>query len=657
MHGPPAGMLFAALFGPALFGPALFGLALFGPALWCLSAAAAERPNILWITSEDNGPHLGCYGDEFADTPNLDGLAARGVCYDRCWSNAPVCAPARTTIITGCYASRLGAQHMRCYARPPDWLRFYPQLLRAQGYYCTNNSKTDYNLAPPRAPGVEGVWDDSSGKAHWRNRPEGKPFFAVFNFTTTHESQTRRQPHESVHSPDEVPLPPYWPDTPVVRQGWAQYYDKMSEMDAEVGRVLEELEADGLADDTIVFYYSDHGPGFPRCKRSMWESGLRVPLIVACGKNWAHLAPGAAGSHTDRMVGFVDLAPTVLSLIGVAAPGWMDGRAFLGGREAAPRDALLGFRGRMDARYDSTRSLRDDRWLYVRNYYIDRAPGQHLWYMFQTPMTRDWRRLYDAGRLDGVRSFYWRDHPAEELYDLRVDPESLENLAGDPAHRDTLERLRARLAEELRAIEDTAFLPEPEMRHRAQRVAEGSLSRAGLYDFDRALAAADQASRVDAYGPGQFAAMLADADAAIRYWGAVGLRFRGAAAVAEAATELQPLLDDTSTSVRVAAAEAVAGHGDGAVRGRALDRLATLVEHPERDFYAAMMAWNAIGRLGPVAKPVEQRLAAAPTEPPFPEGSAERSRMGDLLGRLSRKTLSDLADAESAGTARSGGGE
>lgn len=614
---------------------------------------AADRPNVLWITSEDNGPQLGCYGDGFADTPNLDALAARGVCYDRCWSNAPVCAPARTTIVTGCYASRLGADHMRSVTAAPDWLRFYPQLLRRAGYYCTNNSKTDYNVATPRAPGVRGVWDDSSDKAHWRNRPEGKPFFAVFNLTATHESQTRKRPHTPVHSPADAPLPPYWPDTPIVRQDWAQYYDKMTEMDAQAGELLRQLEADGLTDDTVVFYYSDHGPGFPRGKRSILESGLRVPLIVACGRNWAHLAPGRAGSHTDRLVGFVDLAPTALSLAGVEPPDWMDGLAFLGNHAETERDLLFGFRGRMDERYDLVRGVSDHRWLYVRNYYIDRAPGQYLEYLFQTPMTRDWRRLYDEGGLDDARSAFWRDHPPEELYDLQADPDNLVNLANDPRRRDELDRWRGRLEKQLHEVRDTGFLPEPEMRRRAEGVAEGALAERGRYDFDRVFAAADQASRLDAYGPGHSAAMLADADPAVRYWGAIGLRFRGKEAVCGADAELAELLDDESPSVRAAAAEGLALHGEPPLRRAALDTLAELTAQSQEDFYAAVLAWNVLGRLGPIAAPIADRLAAAPTDPPFPPQSAQRSRMGSLLERASARTLGELA----GGTARRPGAE
>ena len=240
-----------------------------------MAADDTPRPNILWITSEDNGPHLGCYGDEYATTPSLDGLAARGMIYQTCWSNAPVCAPARTTIISGMYPTSLGAEHMRSMTRLPASFKMYPQYLRDAGYYCTNRSKEDYNLEKP-----DKVWDESSRNAHWKNRTDKQPFFAISNHTISHESKLRTRPHKAVHDAAKVRVPAYHPDTPEVRQDWAQYYDRITEMDALAGKNLQELADAGLADDTIIFYYGDHGSGMPRSKRWPYNSGLQVPLIV-----------------------------------------------------------------------------------------------------------------------------------------------------------------------------------------------------------------------------------------------------------------------------------------------------------------------------------------------------------------------------------------
>src|SRR4051812_3363488 len=253
-----------------------------------LACAAQEqaRPNILWITCEDIGPQLRCYGDEYAVTPNLDALAARGVRYSHAWSNAPVCAPARTAIISGMYPPSTGSENMRSMVNLPAEARMYPCYLRDAGYYCTNNAKEDYNLEHTGK-----VWDESSPNAHWRNRKPGQPFFAVFNNLGTHESQIRKRPHTLVGDPAKVRVPAYQPDTPEVRHDWTQYYDNIQAMDTHSGTILKQLEEDGLADSTIVFFYGDHGAGMPRSKRWPYNSGLQVPLIVYVPPRFRQLAP------------------------------------------------------------------------------------------------------------------------------------------------------------------------------------------------------------------------------------------------------------------------------------------------------------------------------------------------------------------------------
>jgi uncharacterized sulfatase len=276
---------------------------------------------------------MGCYGDKLARTPNVDRLAAKGMIFNRAWSCCPVCAPARSAIIAGMYPASTGAEHMRSLVPMPAGAKMYPQLLRDAGYYCTNNSKEDYNLAKPGQ-----VWDESSARAHWRNRPAGQPFFAVFNSTKSHESQIRTRPHQAIADPAKVRVPACHPDTPEVRQDWAQYYDKVSEVDADAGERLMELEAAGVADDTIVFYYGDHGSGMPRSKRWPSNSGLHVPLVVFFPDKWQSLAPKEyqVGGKSDRLVNFVDLAPTVLSIAGIEPPAIMQGHAFAGRFQQPP---------------------------------------------------------------------------------------------------------------------------------------------------------------------------------------------------------------------------------------------------------------------------------------------------------------------------------
>lgn len=589
---------------------------------------AADRPNILWLTSEDNGPHLGAYGDEYASTPNLDSLAARGSIYLACWSNAPVCAPARTTIVSGMYPPSTGAEHMRSQVRLPEGFHPYPTLLREAGYYCTNNSKTDYNLELGK------IWDESSNKAHWKNRPEGAPFFAVFNVTTTHESQIRMRPHKAVHDPAGVRVPAYHPDAPEVRQDWAQYYDKISDMDAEMGRRLAELEEAGLADDTIVFYYGDHGPGLPRNKRSPLDSGLRVPLIVHVPEKYRELAPAdwQVGGKRKELVAFIDLAPTVLSLAGAPIPRYMQGRAFLGTEIAPPSDYLFGFRGRMDERYDLARSLRNDRYVYVRNFMPHLPWGQHNEYMFITPTTQAWHRLHEEGKLTAEQDLFWQPKQTEELYDLHADPDEVRNLASSPAHQEILERMRSALFDKLLAMRDVGLLPEQEMLDRSQGSTPYEMGHdRAKYPLERILPIADLASQRDPQHVPALQKALSDEDAGVRYWGTLGLLMLGQTAMPDLEKELVERLSDDCLSVRVPAAEALVRFGSNSAREAGLATLLEVAGQGAAGYYAAVQALDAIDRLGPLAEPILEDVQAikAPANPP--------PRSGEYIQRLLAK--------------------
>ncbi len=558
----------------------------------------AERPNILWLSCEDTGPHLGCYGDPDARTPNLDALAGRGLRYRRAWSTAPVCAPARTAIISGMYPSSTGSEHMRSLVPMPAGTRMFPQLLREAGYYCSNNSKEDYNLVKPGQ-----VWDASSPRAHWRDRGPGQPFFAVFNYTETHESQIRQPGHRYVQDPARVRLPPYHPDLPEVRAGWAQYHDQVSVVDGRVGRALEELTAAGLADDTIVFFFGDHGSGMPRHKRDACDSGLRVPLIVHFPERWRHLAPPeyAAGGESRRLVGFVDLAPTVLSLAGLRAPAWVQGSAVAGPFARPGPEFLFGLRGRMDERYDLVRSVTDGRFVYVRNYLPHRPHGQHVAYQFQTPATVAWWQGFLAGGLSPAQRAFWEPRDAEELFDLDRDPYETVNLAPDPAHRRTLERLRRAHRRHTVAVGDIDLLPEAEMLRRAKAGAPGDLASGGgeqRTDVRRLLGAAELAATrgpADAAELRRLARLARDGDPGVRWWAMTGYQVRGPAAVAQGAAVLRTGLADPSPTVRVAAAEALVSGGAGEEDHRAAVRL--LLRSADAriaDYFDAVAALNAI---------------------------------------------------------------
>ena len=580
------------------------------------AAFAADRPNILWLTSEDNGPNYGCFGDKYAVTPNIDALAARGIRFKRAWSNAPVCAPARTCLISGRWAPADGAEHMRSLVPMPASHKMYAQILREAGYYCTNNSKEDYNLDRAEVNGKDAVWDESSGKAHYKNRAASQPFFAIFNDQITHESQIRRRPHTLIHDPAKAPLPPFHPDTPEVRHDWAQYYDNITTMDTGVGKKLAELEAAGLADDTIIMLYGDHGAGMPRFKRWPYNTGLQVGLIMYFPEKWKHLAPKnyAPGAASEELVQFIDLAPTLLSIAGVKPPAFMQGRAICGSHPAAtPNNFIHGFRGRMDERYDCVRSTTDGRYVYVRQLMPHLPYGQYLNYMFQQATTRVWSDLFTAGKVDELQSRFWKPKPSEELYDLQNDPWETKNLVDSPAHAGDLERLRAAQDAWLLETRDLGLIPEAER----LAVAKGGALADAFKDWpfhqilDAAKLAANRAEGVEKLAP-----LLMHENAAVRYWGAMGHLIRGSTDAAA----LKPMLQDSSASVRIAAAEAL---GD-------IDTLLASANVDQKPYMEALEALNALDRLKSRLGPKKDIVLALPDKAP----KAVEKRLKEYVARL-----------------------
>jgi len=571
--------------------------------------AEQTLPNILWITSEDNGPHLGCYGDTYAVTPNLDRFAKRSLLYTKASSTAPVCAPARTTIISGIYPPATGSEHMRSMTRLPGNFKMYPAYLRELGYYCTNNSKEDYNLEK-----VGEVWNDSGRKAHWKSRPDGKPFFAIFNHTISHESQIRNKisPANRIHDPAKVNLPAYHPDTPEVRKDWAQYHDRITMMDKLVGKNLRELEEAGLADDTIVFYYGDHGSGMPRSKRWPYFSGLNVPLIIHVPEKFKHLAPPEykTGGTSDRLVGFIDLAPTLLSIAGSKAPAHMQGHAFMGQHTVPAQKFSFGFRGRMDERYDMVRTVFDGRHVYIRNYMPHKHYGQYLDYMFQTPTTRVWHDLYHAGKLNAAQSIFWQTKPAEELYDLEADPDEVNNLANSKNYSDVMKRMRRAHRNWAAEVRDIGFLPEAEIHSRAGDDSPYEVGHDNSrYDFNAIFKAANAASRKGKKNTEQLPGLIRSDDSAVRYWAAMGYLIRGKNGVRKGREALVAALEDKSPSVRIIAAEALGRYGKNIEAKRAAKVLMQYADPAKNGICLSMLALNALDVIGEHANPHKEAIA------------------------------------------------
>jgi N-sulfoglucosamine sulfohydrolase len=449
---------------------ALFGIGV--ASLVSLNGAGQQpqkRPNILWISTEDLSPHFGCYGDKVAKTPNVDRLAAQGVRYTRVFTTAAISAPVRAGIITGMYQTSIGCMHMRTtsYRRsveypveftavPPHYVKTFTEYMRTAGYYCTNNNKTDYQFAKDPVPAS--IWDECSKTAHYRNRTDkSQPFFAVFNWTGTHESQNWDLKDVKT-DPAKVILPPYYPDTEIIRRNVAKMYDNVARLDSVVGVLLNELEREGELENTIIFVWGDHGDGLPRGKRWLYDSGLNIPLII----KW----PGRmnAGKVDDRLISSIDFGPTVLSLAGIPVPAHMQGIPFLGDQQGTPRDAVFAARDRVDESYDMIRSVRTRDYLYIRNYYPNEPFPIWVPYLSNMPIYMEMLRLDAEGKLTGAqKSWMAYTRPPEELYDVKSDPFQIKNLANDPNYKAVLSDLRQRHEKWTIETGDMGHQNEPEM--------------------------------------------------------------------------------------------------------------------------------------------------------------------------------------------------
>lgn len=555
-----------------------------------------ERPNIIWLVSEDNSPFLGCYGDTYANTPHLDALAAEGILFEYAFANAPVCAPSRSTLITGVYAATMGTENMRSQYVVPDFIRLFPEYLRKAGYYTVNKSKTDYNMSPVEQR-MEDAWDESSLQATYKNRKPGQPFFAMYNSSITHESRIHTRTEPLQHNPKEAPIPPYHPRTPEMEQDWAQYYDRVTQMDSWVGDILDELEKEGLAENTIVFYFSDHGGVLGRSKRFLYESGLHVPLIIRVPKKFAYLVDEKIEKQNNHMVSFIDFAPTVLRLAGVPVPSYMQGRGFLEKTSGRPETPAYGFRGRMDAGIDLSRTVREGKYRYIRNYMPHKIYGQYIEYLWNAPSMPSWEKAYHNGQLNAVQSAYWKSKPFEELYDCETDPHNINNLAGNTAYTDVLEEMRTMLDNWQIASNDVGFIPEPMMEMISKTTSIYEWARSDQYPLKKILETASLAASGNSKGLTTLIERLQDGNAIVRYWAAMGCRIRGEDAKAATFLLQKIVRHDKEASVRNIAAEALFYLGE---KQLAMDILREGVLSP--DLMVRVQALNTLQYLGAEAQ-------------------------------------------------------
>ena len=480
---------------------------------------ALPPPNILWIVSEDNSPWLGSYGDQMATTPRLDALAADGIRYTRAYSNAPVCAPSRAALITGAYPIAFGTEHMRSSFKTPAEIRFYPSYLREAGYYTSNNYKKDYNTDDrPDA------WDESSREASYRNRAEGQPFFHITNLNVTHESRLHRGSTAQNHDPAAVQLAPNHPDTAEARNDYAVYYDRLEDMDTEVGEILDQLEAEGLADSTIVFYYSDHGGAVAGTKRFLTEGGLHVPMMVRVPEQYRHLLGYNAIDTVDRPVSFVDLPATLMHIAGIELPEQMVGTSIL---QKSDIQYVFAYGGRMDERSNLVRSVNDGQYRYTRNYLPHRPYGRRLEFLWNAPLMQSWASEYEAGNLNADQSAFFEPREAEELYNIEEDPFELVNLAEQPEYAAKLKELSGALTDWQLEQRDAGLIPEAMMRELDQQGFIRDYVTSDSYPVKEIVQLAQMAGERDAGNLDVLLEQLQSGHPVKTYWAATGLLLLG----------------------------------------------------------------------------------------------------------------------------------
>lgn len=573
-----------------------------------------EMPNILWFTSEDNFPVLGCYGDKLARSPNIDRLAANGIRFDRCYCVEPVCGPSRFSILTGMYPASAGtpAQFGSTDEVMPRYVRGYPEYFKDLGYYTANNQKKNYNS---QFDYVMNMWDESSEHAHWNKRAPGQPFFAVFNTFVTHESVLFNHNKDLWGKPgNEGPvtnamvgskIPPFLPDTDRVRTDFATFYNATEHMDRELAFRLKEVEDAGLADDTIVFYYGDNGGITPRGKRFCYDLGLRVPLIIYVPPKWQHLSPYAPGSVVKDSVTFNDLLPTVLSLVGIEPPSHVHGKALLGPYQAPPQKYSFGGRDRMDERYDLIRTVSDTRFRYIRNYTPHRPWGQHVEFMFQAGSYQDWEAMHRDGKLNAVQETFWGTKPYEELYDVQTDPHMVINLVERPEHAGKLAELRQALDDQMIAINDNGLIPEA-----CEALGYVNSRQPGVYPIREAMQIAEKAAKQPDGSLPAFLKALKHSNEIIRYWGAQGLLIAGEKARPHVDTMKQVMLGEPSVATRIVLSEALVKLADDR---EALLTLGTIID-VEDDGPLRLQAINALDYCGEKARPVLPAIKRSSTE-------------------------------------------
>jgi len=577
--------------------------------LGCLGTGvfAKERPNILWLVSEDNSASwIGCYGNKIAKTPNIDRMAKEGFQYMNVFASAPVCAPSRSTWITGINAISMGTHPMRSrYDIPHDKIPYYPDVLRKAGYFCANYTKTDYNIGGRKD---SDCWDEAR-VLNWENLKENQPFFQVINCGATHESQAKIHLENTRQDPSKVNLFAYYPDLPTIRKNVARYYDCIENMDDFIGKQLKALKKAGLADNTIVIYNSDHGGALPRGKRFLFENGLRSPLVIYIPPKYRNLWPAKkTGTKIDRLVSFLDMPETWISLAGATPPKTMQGHAFLGSKKAPEQEYHFAFRGRMDERVDNQRAICDKKFLYIRNYMPYVPWGQKLEYMWEIPLAQAWDDDFKAGKTSAVTGRFFTPKKSDELYDMQRDPDSVHNLIDNPEYAQVLQKMRKKMTAWQMQIHDAGLMPESDIVRRAKKyntTIYELVRNPKRYDLKSYLKLSDLALQKNSENLPIFMKAIKRPDSAVRYWGIVGCFLVADSLSSAQKKSISTLLSDSSDEVRGMAAWTLIKTDYQKEEAQSVLR-----KMLKDDSYAILSIMNILDWMGEDAKPLMSEVVA-----------------------------------------------
>ena len=536
----------------------------------CAEPVTKEKPNILWLTIEDTSPQfIGAYGNKDASTPNIDKLAEQGIRFTNAFSTGTVCSPSRSAIITGVPTYKMGSGNHRSNYPIPSFIKGFPYYLKQQGYYTSNNVKTDYNIANEKEF-IKEAWDENSDKASWSGRKDkNQPFFSVFNFAESHQSRTMSMPfdwykkyvwdylpEEDRIGDNEFEMPPFYNDTPEMRKQFARVYNSIKLTDNRIGDLLSKLSEDGLAENTIIFFYADHGEGMPRGKTNGINYGYRVPFVIKFPEKFKHLSPwGKAGTVSSELINFEDLAPTIISLGQGVKPDYLNGRVLTGENRDTERKHLLLSSDRADNGPDLVRTITDGRFIYSRNFMPFMPENRYIRYLEQAEITQQMRKDFKEGKLNELQKSIFKKRPKEVLYDIENDLWETKNLVKNPQYANVLEKMKKLLDKDVLESKDALFLPEYEIAEISKNTTpyEYRLDKE-KYPFEKIYKTAQLSGVRNLETTKKQASLLKDDNKIVRYWAIVGLMSQSINDLKEVNNEISVALEDDYLPVSITAA-------------------------------------------------------------------------------------------------------